>query len=129
MGIPPLVWHFVIQYEEKMGRRIDKIQQRSIADLQRYGWPGNIRELRNLVERAMISSNGRMLDVRPPLEPDAQHSEQLTLKESERRLILGALHQSGWRISGRSGAAEMLGLKRTTLQAKMKKLGIQRPSG
>ncbi|WP_419656152.1 GAF modulated two component system response regulator, sigma54-specific [Desulfosarcina variabilis str. Montpellier] len=126
--IPPLVWHFVRQYEEKMGRRIDKITQRSMADLQHYGWPGNIRELRNLVERAMISSNGRILDVRPPLEAVDQHSEPLTLKESERRLILGVLQQSGWRISGRSGAAEKLGLKRTTLQAKMKKLGIQRPS-
>ena len=89
--IPPLVWHFVRQYEEKMGRRIDKIPQRSMADLQHYRWPGNIRELRNLVERAMISSNGRILDVHPPLEIVERHSEQLTLKDSERRLILGAV--------------------------------------
>ncbi len=124
--IPPLVWYFVRQNEEKLGRRIDRIPQKCMADLQRYGWPGNIRELRNLVERAMISSNSRTLDVRPFGETAEPNSKPLTLKESERKLILEALKQSGWRISGRNGAAEMLGLKRTTLQAKMKKLGIQR---
>ena len=126
--IPQLIWTFVRQYEKKMGKRIDHISRQGMDDLQRYAWPGNIRELRNVIERALIVSNGRTLEVSPPRRAAADIPEGLILEEAERRHITGVLKQTGWRVSGQGGAADILGLKRTTLQSKMKKLGIQRPS-
>jgi formate hydrogenlyase transcriptional activator len=126
--IPPLVWNFVRQYEEKMGRRIDLIPRHCMDDLQRCAWPGNIRELRNVIERALIVCSSRTLEVRPPLGTVTQAPEILNLAEAVRGHILGVLQQTGWRLSGKHGAAELLGLKRTTLQSKMKKLNIKRPS-
>jgi len=125
--IPALIWTFVREYEKKMGKRIDRISRRCIDALQRYAWPGNIRELKNQIERALIVCSGRTLDVRLPRRSAAETPEKLNLKEAERRHITGILQQTGWRVSGRGGAAEILGLKRTTLQSKMKKLGIRRP--
>jgi formate hydrogenlyase transcriptional activator len=126
--IPQLVWTFIRQYEKKMGKRIDHIPQKSMLDLQRYAWPGNIRELKNVIERAMIMSSGRTLEVHLPNGTVAENLEDLNLEDAERRHITGVLQQTGWRLSGQGGAAEILGLKRTTLQSKMKKLGIRRPS-
>jgi formate hydrogenlyase transcriptional activator len=126
--IPQLVWTFVRQYEKKMGKRFDRIPQKSMLDLQRYKWPGNIRELRNVIERSLIASSGRTLEVRLPHGTVAENPQVLNLEDVERRHITGVLQQTGWRVSGQGGAAEILGLKRTTLQAKMKKLGIRRPS-
>ena len=126
--IPQLIWTFVRQYEKKMGKRIDHISRQGMDDLQRYAWPGNIRELRNVIERALIVSNGRTLKVSLPRRAAADIPEGLILEEAERRHITGVLKQTGWRVSGQGGAADILGLKRTTLQSKMKKLGIQRPS-
>ena len=126
--IPQLVWTFVREYEGKMGKRVDHIPHQSMLDLQRYSWPGNIRELRNVIERALIMSNGRTLEVRLPHGAVAKIPQVLNLEDAERRHISGVLQQTGWRLSGQGGAAEILGLKRTTLQAKMKKLGIRRPS-
>ena len=125
--IPPLVWYFVMQYKEKMGRRIDLIPRQCMDDLQRYAWPGNIRELRNVIERALIVCSDRTLEVHPPNGTVRQVPENLNLEEAERRHIIGVLQQTEWRLSGKDGAAEILGLKRTTLQSKMKKLNIRRP--
>ncbi len=126
--IPQLAWTFVKQYEKKMGKRVDHISHKSMLYLKRYAWPGNIRELRNVIERALIMSSGRTLEVYPPHGTIAENPEDLNLKDVERRHITGVLQQTGWRLSGQGGAAEILGLKRTTLQSKMKKLGIRRPS-
>lgn len=125
--ISSLVLNFVKQYENKMGRRIDRIPRQCMDELQRYTWPGNVRELRNLIERALIVSNSRILELHPPRGTNAEVPENLNLEEAERRHILSVLQQTGWQISGPGGAAGILGLKRTTLQSKMKKLGIERP--
>ena len=126
--IPPLAWNFVRQYERKMGKRIEHIPRKGMEALQRYPWPGNARELRNVIERAMIASSGRNLEVQAPLASAPEASRDLTLEDAERGHITGVLKKTGWRVTGKGGAAEILGLKRTTLQAKMKKLGIRRPS-
>jgi transcriptional regulator with GAF, ATPase, and Fis domain len=124
--IPLLVWTFVRQYEKKMGKRIEHIPRKSMETLQRYPWPGNARELRNVVEHAMIVSSGKTLDVHTPRTASSDIPANLSLEDAERHHILGVLEKSGWRLSGPGGAAEILKLKRTTLQSKMKKLGIQR---
>jgi transcriptional regulator with GAF, ATPase, and Fis domain len=125
--IPPLVWNFVRQFEGKMGRRIDLIRRQCMDDLQRYAWPGNIRELRNVIERALIVCSSRTLEVPLPGGAVAEISEELDLEAVERRHIIDVLQKTDWRLSGQGGAAEILGLKRTTLYSKMKKLGIRRP--
>jgi transcriptional regulator with GAF, ATPase, and Fis domain len=112
-----------------MGKRIDHIPRKSMEDLQHYPWPGNARELRNVVEHAMIVCSGKTLDVRVPRMAPADMPTSLSLEDAERRHILGVLEKSGWRLTGQGAAAEILGLKRTTLQSKMKKLGIRRPTG
>jgi transcriptional regulator with GAF, ATPase, and Fis domain len=127
--IPPLVWAFVRQFEKKMGKQIKNIPQRTMDALQRYPWPGNIRELRNIIEHAMILTRSKTLDVAAPAikgtgQPD---NNDLSLESAERRHILTVLQKCGWRIHGPGGAAEVLGLKRTTLHSRMKKLGIKRP--
>jgi len=126
--IAPLVWAFVRQYEKKMGKRIDHIPRPCMGSLQRYAWPGNIRELRNVVERALIVCNGRTLAIGPPQRPPAETRAELNLADAERQHITAVLQQTGGRLAGQDGAAEILGLKRTTLQSKMKKLGIRRPT-
>ena len=128
--IAPLVWTFVRHFEKQVGKRIEAIPKRSLVALRRYAWPGNIRELRNVIERAMIVSLGPSLQVQLPLLT-AEKKATLggNLKEVERAHILGVLEKTGWRVMGKGGAAERLGLKRTTLQARMKKLGIHRPGG
>jgi transcriptional regulator with GAF, ATPase, and Fis domain len=126
--IPPLVWAFIRQFEKRMGKHIQSVPKRSLEALQRYSWPGNARELRNVVEHAMIVSSGTTLEVRPPTLVVAERSnEARNLQEVERRHILSVLEETGWRVSGKAGAAELLGLKPTTLEARMKKLGIHRP--
>ena len=126
--IPLLVWAFIRQYEKKMGKRIDHIPRKNMEDLQHYPWPGNARELRNVVEHAMIVSSGKTLEVHLPRTASSEIPANLSLEDAERRHILGVLEKSGWRLTGPGGAAEILGLKRTTLQSKMKKLGIRRPA-
>ena len=125
--IPPLVWMFVKQNEKKLGKRIDSIPRKNMEALKRCPWPGNARQLRNIVEHAMITNDGGILDLQPPdCRSDASPSTE-TLEEIVRRHILSVLDKTGWRISGKNGAADILGLKRSTLQAKMKKLGIRQP--
>jgi formate hydrogenlyase transcriptional activator len=128
--ILPLVWSFVRHFEKKMGKQIDRIPQRSMEVMRHYTWPGNVRELKNVIEHAMIVTQGKTLDVRVPENSqfEQNHDSCINLEAMERKHILNALQSSGWRLAGKGGAAETLGLKRTTLQAKMKKLGIERPT-
>jgi len=124
--VPPLVWMFVKHNEKTLGKHIDRISRKSLSALQRHAWPGNCRELRNIVEHAMILSKGEILQIHTPESKSASTPPAATLDEVDRRHIQAVLTKTGWRISGPNGAAEILGLKRTTLQSKMKKLGIQR---
>jgi formate hydrogenlyase transcriptional activator len=128
--IPLLVRHFVQQFARRMGKAVDTISTETMSVLTRYHWPGNIRELQNLVERAVILSTGPILkvplnDLQAQPAPAAARKIE-TLEEAERRHILEALDASDWVISGPNGAALSLGLKRSTLQARMEKLGIRR---
>src|SRR5438128_290988 len=128
--IPALVAHFVEIYGRRMSREIEHIPPTTMSALTSYHWPGNIRELQNLIERAVILSNDGVLPnplsagvaLAPPTPSSAT-----TLKDSERILILHTLESVGWIIGGAKGAATKLGLKRTTLIHKMQKLGIFRP--
>jgi formate hydrogenlyase transcriptional activator len=128
--VPLLVRHFVQQFARRMNKVVDTIPSETMNILIRYHWPGNIRELQNLVERAVILSTGPILKVplndlqSQPAAAAARKTE--TLEEAERRHILDALDASEWVISGPKGAAASLGLKRSTLQARMEKLGIRR---
>ena len=126
--IPLLAWAFVRQLEKKMGKRIDAIPRKKMEALKRYPWPGNVRELRNAIEHAMIVSTGKTLAVDPPQIEAPGLPRGGHLEDMERQHIVSVLEKSGWRITGKGGAAETLGLKRTTLQSKMKKLGISRPT-
>jgi formate hydrogenlyase transcriptional activator len=125
--IPPLVWAFVNEFKETMGKRIESVSRKSLEALQRYPWPGNVRELRNIIERAMIRSTGRTLHVPAPSQAAHPMHDNLTLEEVERRHLTDILERTGWRVSGKNGAAETLGLKPTTLESKLARLGIKRP--
>jgi transcriptional regulator with GAF, ATPase, and Fis domain len=140
--IPELVTHFVEFFSQRMGKEVDHIQPQTMEAFTSYSWPGNIRELQNLIERAVILANDRVLpNPLPATEPTiapcvvasvVKHSESTipkTFRDSARDLILQTLDSSGWVVGGSEGAATKLGLKRTTLIDKMKKLGIQRPAG
>jgi len=129
--IPLLVRHFVQQFSRRMGKVVDTIPSDTMNVLVHYHWPGNIRELQNLVERAVILSTGPVLkvpvdDLRPHSAQPAAPQKAGTLEDAERRHILQALDAADWVISGPKGAAAALGLKRSTLQARMEKLGIRR---
>ncbi|MBW2227464.1 MAG: sigma 54-interacting transcriptional regulator [Deltaproteobacteria bacterium] len=125
--IPLLVWEFVKELGESMGRSIEKVPKKSMDMLQKYTWPGNVRELRNVIERAMILSARSTLII-DRLEPkDPTLTPNRSLKEIERNHIVDVLESSQWRVYGKNGAAEILGLKPSTLQHRMKKLGIERP--
>ncbi|HYT21361.1 MAG TPA: sigma 54-interacting transcriptional regulator [Candidatus Polarisedimenticolia bacterium] len=127
--IPQLAAHFVEIFARRMNKRIDHIPEGVLDAFVSYSWPGNVRELQNLVERAVIRSNNGVLpnplpDKNPVMVPPSRD----TFTASTRALILHALGSTGWVIGGAAGAAARLGLKRTTLIAKMKKLGISRPA-
>jgi formate hydrogenlyase transcriptional activator len=133
--IPALVTHFVEIFGRRMGRPIEEVPRETMSALCSYQWPGNIRELQNLIERAVILSNDGVLP--NPLPPGRNQSVTVasaapttpltSLRDSERSLILRTLEAVGWVIGGPKGAAKKLGLKRTTLIHKMNKLGISRP--
>ena len=136
-----LVSHFVEVFARRMGRRISGISKETLDAFTSYSWPGNVRELQNLIERAVIlSENGVLANPLPPLDTNLVGENQTTVdfvalpsvqegtfRDSQRAVILRALHGSGWIVGGPRGAAARLGLKRTTLISKMKKLGISRP--
>jgi formate hydrogenlyase transcriptional activator len=120
-----------------MGKQVGSIAPETMAAFQWYSWPGNIRELQNLVERAVILSRDGVLPnplhkkqtelMIPSLHPTRTFHPSMTLEDSERALILETLEQAGWIVGGPRGAAAKLGLKRTTLLAKMRRSGILRP--
>jgi transcriptional regulator with GAF, ATPase, and Fis domain len=124
--ILPLLWAFVQEFGKIMGKRIESIPQRSIEALQAYPWPGNVRELRNVIERAMILTSGPVLRIDMPKMADVKTNQLRKLTEVEKRHIIEVLNTTDWRVSGKNGAAEILGLNPKTLESRMKKLGIQR---
>jgi DNA-binding NtrC family response regulator len=109
-----------------MGKRIESIPQKGVEALQTYPWPGNVRELRNIVERAMIITTGPVLHLDVPKIVQSGADKPGTLEEVEKRHIIEALNTTGWRVSGKDGAAEILGINPKTLESKMQRLGIQR---
>jgi len=128
--IPLLVKYFVESSTRRTGRQIDHIPQQTLDALKSYHWPGNIRELQNLIERAVILSDDGVLPNPLPVPEIGNLSPSrppATLKEIERDLILRALEDHGWMVGGSNGAAAKLGVKRTTLIAKMQKFGLSRP--
>jgi transcriptional regulator with GAF, ATPase, and Fis domain len=125
--IPLLVWRFVEEFSKAFGKRIDSISRENMAALQRYPWPGNIRELRNIVERAMIVATGPRLEITPPVPSVAAGRRSSKLVDVETDHIRSVLESTAWRIRGAGGAADRLGLKPTTLETRMAKLGLVRP--
>jgi formate hydrogenlyase transcriptional activator len=126
--IPLLVQAFVREFQKRMGKEVESIPKRTMEVLQSYAWPGNVRELKNVIEHAMIMSRDKTLVVHLPKLTASETESTSNLEDMERRYIVGVLERTGWRASGRGGAAEVLGLKRSTLVSKMKKLGISRPT-
>jgi len=129
--VPRLTRHFAMIYASKMGKRIETISEQVLNKLMEYSWPGNVRELQNIIERAVILSTHHQLELDDSLvasTPGSRATAARTLEEIERDHILSVLKSVGWRVSGDRGAARILGLKRTTLEARMSKLGISRPT-
>ena len=124
--IPLLLQAVVIEFQNKMGKEIESIPKKTMQALQSYSWPGNVRELRNMIEHAMILSKSKILDVHLPKQASSDIEAPGNLQDMERMHMVAVLEKTGWRLAGKGGAAEVLGLKRTTLLSKMKKLGIKR---
>ena len=123
--IPVLVWAFVREFSVKMGKRIESIPKRTLEALSDHPWPGNVRALRNTIERAMILSTDTTLQIElPDARPGVAGPTRLN--EAQRSHVTQVLESTNWRIRGKGGAAELLGLKSTTLEYRIKKLGIQR---
>jgi transcriptional regulator with GAF, ATPase, and Fis domain len=127
--IPLLVWRFVSEFAKALGKRIDAIDEASMAALKQHPWPGNVRELRNLVERAMVTAQGPKLTIPIPplLVGSSMPGRSGKLSDVERDHIRSVLESTGWRIRGNGGAADRLGLRPTTLETRMAKLGLKRP--
>ena len=129
--IPLLAQYFAQKHAANFGKKINRISEGMMTALQRYPWPGNIRELEHVIERAVILSEGPELEpidwLSPAIGKVSGNGKALTLEEIERQHIRDVLEQTNWRVSGDKGAAAILGLKPTTLEARMKKLGISRP--
>jgi formate hydrogenlyase transcriptional activator len=137
--IPLLVRHFVQQFSRRISKTIDTIPSETMTTLVRYPWPGNIRELQNIIERAVILTTGPVLKVQgddlrvpnaaPANQPVPQtvpnRNMRAALDEAERQQVLAALEQANWIVAGQNGAAAILGMKRSTLQSRMQKLGIR----
>lgn len=125
--IPLLVWKFVQEFSESMGKTIECIPRKMMDKLQSHPWPGNVRELRNIIERAMILSQSPTLQaVLPDAGPSSSLSNGMTLEQVEKKHIIDVLESVQWRIRGKNGAAEILGINPNTLDSRIKKLGIQR---
>jgi formate hydrogenlyase transcriptional activator len=125
--IPMLSWTFVKEFGNSMGKPIDEIADESMSALQEYHWPGNVRELRNVIERSMILNSDRKLSIKlghATLRPIAVKASAGSLDEAKRAIILQALDQCNWRIRGSNGAAALLDIKPTTLESRIKKLGL-----
>jgi PAS domain S-box-containing protein len=125
--IPALVGSFVHEFCEKSGREDLIVSMATVKNLQKYSWPGNIRELRNVIERAVITSREKKLVLRDNLQDEGSiGSKTMSMEEVEKRHILNILNQCNWKISGKNGAASILRLNEGTLRSRMKKLGIER---
>ena len=125
--IPPLVWHFVNELSQRMGRSIESIQGSTMEAFKSYHWPGNVRELRNVIERFLITSTNTVLrGTLPAVETAAVSASGQTFEEVERNHILRVMDMVGWRVRGEGGAAQVLKMKPTTLESRMQKLGISR---
>jgi transcriptional regulator with GAF, ATPase, and Fis domain len=124
--IPGLAWTFVDELSRSFGKSITSISKASLLELQRYPWPGNVRELRNIIERAVIVSAGPQLDVSAPAPPARVPQNAMTLIDLEVEHIRAILESTKWRVRGPGGAAERLGLKPTTLESRMARLGLKR---
>jgi predicted ATPase len=129
--IPLLARYFVLKHARKLGRQIETIPAEALDALVAYDWPGNVRELGNVIERSVLVSRGRQLElgdwIPVPRVSNGDGGGARQLQEVERAHILAVLEQHGWKVSGARGAAAALGLKPTTLEARMKRLGIHRP--
>jgi transcriptional regulator with GAF, ATPase, and Fis domain len=135
--IPLLVWYFISKLQSRLGKRFKTVPRLAMDALISYAWPGNVRELQNIVERSMILSPGGTLDLdssfletrgSTPTATETSARQSLNLEEVERTHILSVLVACDWKVRGKGGAAEHLGLNRSTLQSRMKKLGIHRPT-
>lgn len=122
--IPLLVWGVINEFSERMGKKINKVAKRDMEALQRYSWPGNIRELRNVIEYAVIVSTDDTLKIRLPENGHSDPAKIMTLEEAESSHIKGVLKLTNWRIKGEGGAAQLLGMNPSTLYSRMVKLGI-----
>jgi formate hydrogenlyase transcriptional activator len=122
-----LAWRFVTEFSKAFGKRIDSIDDESLMALRQYSWPGNVRELRNVVERAMITARTHCLTIPIPQLAVGVTGRSTRLSDVERDHIRSVLETTGWRIRGAGGAADRLGLRPTTLETRMAKLGLKRP--
>ena len=125
--IPQLVWEFVEEFSKAFDKKIDFVSNETIRQLQLCSWPGNVRQLRNIIERATILATGPELTVQLPQRTPRQSPTPVTLMHFELEHIRATLERTEWRVRGRGGAAELLGLKPTTLESRMAKLGLARP--
>ena len=128
--IPLLAHHFLSIHSAKLGKNVEVIPDREMQTLMQYDWPGNVREIQNVIERGVILSTGPIFRV-PELGPTALSESGpeglANLAEVERRHIIHVLEKTGWKVSGAGGAAEILDLHPSTLSFRMKKLGVNRP--
>jgi len=128
--IPLLAQSFIDNYARKMGKDINIIPKGLLTNLQAYNWPGNVRELQHVIERAVITTQGSSLRLADKLEPDGDnglhHDRSVQFYDLDRNHIMKTLQKSNWKISGKHGAAEILGLNPSTLRGKMRKLGISK---
>ena len=125
--IPLLVDFYIKKISKRMGKTIEIISASVMNTLQNYNWPGNVRELENVLERAVINSSGPKLHLMDELKKQDLSPSRKTLEAVERDYILRVLEQTHWKVSGKNGASEILGLNTSTLRARMRKLGIHRP--
>ena len=125
--IPALVWHILKDLGQRMGRSIEVVHASTMQEFQKYSWPGNVRELRNVIERNLILNTGSTFRAEVPKLEQKLGRDMRHIDEVESEYFRNVLQATGWRIRGKRGAAEILGVKATTLEARMKKLGICRP--
>ncbi|HTZ47293.1 MAG TPA: sigma 54-interacting transcriptional regulator [Verrucomicrobiae bacterium] len=127
--IPPLVWHILKDLGDRMGKNIQGIHAPTMSKFQSYGWPGNVRELRNIIERNLILNHGEIFHAQlETMQTKGATKNQRGVEEVERDYFCQVLESTRWKIRGAGGAAEVTGLKPTTLEARLKKLGIERPA-
>jgi transcriptional regulator with GAF, ATPase, and Fis domain len=127
--IPLLAEHYLQKYNQKIGKNVTRISKKAIGDMQRYSWPGNLQELENIIERAVIISKGSILSLEPFSDSSQDDDEDnlLSLDEHEKRYIIRILEKTYWRVEGPKGAAQTLNINHNTLRSRMRKLNIKRP--